>query len=45
MDEDPDKMILKLPSRLKAVKTMVTVITETDFITCQEDVGAVKQNQ
>jgi hypothetical protein len=44
MDADPDKMTLKLPNRLKAVKTMLRVLTETDFITCQEDVGAVKQN-
>lgn len=44
MGSDPDKTILKLPSRLKAVRTVVTVITETDFITGHEDVGAVKQN-
>lgn len=44
MGSDPDKMILKLPSRLKAVKTMVTVITETDFVARHKDVGAVKRN-
>lgn len=44
MGADPDKRILKLPSRLKAVKTTVTVITETDFVACHEDVGAMKQN-
>lgn len=44
MGADPDKRILKLPSRLKAMKTTVTVITETAFIACHEDVGAMKQN-
>lgn len=44
MGADPDKRILKLPSRLKAVKTMVTVITETDFFSCHGNVGAMKQN-
>lgn len=44
MGADPDKRIHKLPRRLKAVKTVVTVITETDFVACHEDVGAMKQN-
>lgn len=44
MGSDPDKTILKLPNRLKAVKTMVTVITERDVIARHEDVRAVKQN-
>lgn len=44
MGVDPDKKILKLPDRLKAVKTTVTVITETDFIACHEDMGAMEQN-
>lgn len=44
MGSDPDKRILKLPGRLKAVKTTVTVITEIDFITCHVDMGATKQN-
>lgn len=44
MGADPDKRILKLPSRLKTVKTTVTVITETHFIARHEDVGAIEQN-
>lgn len=44
MGEALDKSILKLLGRLKAVKTTVTVITETDFIVCQKDEGAMKQN-
>lgn len=44
MGADPDKSIFKLPSRLKEVKTTVTVVTETAFTACHEDVGAVKQN-
>lgn len=44
MGADSDKRIHKLPSRLKTVKTMVTVITETHFIACHDDVGAIEQN-
>ena len=44
MRVDPDKRILKLPKRLKAVKTTLTAITEADFIASHEDVGAVNRN-
>lgn len=44
MGVDSDKRIHKLPSRLKTIKTMVTVITETRLIACDEGVGAIEQN-
>lgn len=43
MGVDPDKRILKLPRRLKGAKTTLTVITETDFIATQEDLGAMTE--
>lgn len=38
------KGFTKLPSRLKTIKTMGTVITETRLIACDEGVGAIEQN-
>lgn len=45
MGADSDKRIHKLPSRLKTIKTMGTVITETRLIACDEGVGAIEQNR